>query len=131
MKLKPEQSQKLLRDRGIWITEACDRCTQLLGSVRWTRKDEPGEWCSRACRDGVDTAVSRPTAKTCLECGIPLEGKRADSQFCSGVHRKRFTKSSTAKKVAFIAETPIGKQGLMDVQNGGSTNTLIRRVQGL
>jgi hypothetical protein len=59
MKLTPEQSQKLLQERGIWITEACDRCGQLLGSVRWTRKGEPGEWCSAACRDGVK--AERPT----------------------------------------------------------------------
>jgi len=65
MKLTQEQSQKLLRERGIWITEACDRCGKLLGSVRWTRKGEPGEWCSAACRDGIKKPVSQ--SRTCLE----------------------------------------------------------------
>jgi hypothetical protein len=60
MKLTKEQSQKLLRERGIWITAACDRCRQLLGAVRWTTKGEPGEWCSAACRDGVK--AERPTS---------------------------------------------------------------------
>ena len=52
MRLAPKQSLKLLRERGIWITEACDKCGRLLGSVRWTKRGEPGEWCSRECRDG-------------------------------------------------------------------------------
>ena len=59
MKLTKEQSQKLLRERGIWVTEACDKCGQLLGAVRYTRRGEPGEWCSDVCRDGAGQAVAR------------------------------------------------------------------------
>ncbi|MGH9690187.1 MAG: hypothetical protein ACRD4C_03655 [Candidatus Acidiferrales bacterium] len=62
MKLTREQSQKFLNERGIWITEACDKCGRLLGSVRWTRKGEPGEWCSAACRDGVKAERTTPTS---------------------------------------------------------------------
>jgi hypothetical protein len=67
MKLTKEQCQKLLHDRGIWVTNACDKCGQLLGSVRWTRRGEPGEWCSAECRDGVSVsapklAVTEPLA---------------------------------------------------------------------
>src|SRR5580704_8248650 len=131
MKLSREQSQKLLQERGIWITNACDKCGQLLGAVRWTRRGEPGEWCSAECRDGIKISRSKPSSKTCLECGVTLEGKRADSEFCSDVHRKRFAKSSTARKRQFIAETPIGKQGLTNAQNGGSMNTLSRPTQAL
>src|SRR5579872_1166058 len=54
MKLTREQSQKLLHERGIWVTDACDKCGQLLGAVRWTRRGEPGEWCSAECRDGLN-----------------------------------------------------------------------------
>jgi hypothetical protein len=53
MRLMREQSEKLLREHGVWITEACAKCGRLLGAVRWTRRGEPGEWCSAACRDGV------------------------------------------------------------------------------
>lgn len=60
MKLTREQSQKLLRERGIWITEACDKCGRLLGAVRWTRRGESGEWCSAVCRDGGN--AERPTS---------------------------------------------------------------------
>src|SRR5580692_10923044 len=62
MKLTREQSQKLLQERGIWITNACDKCGQLLGAVRWTRKGEPGEWCSAECRDGVKAKTKVPVA---------------------------------------------------------------------
>jgi len=59
MKLTKEQSQKLLHERGIWVTEACDKCGQLLGAVRYTRRSEPGEWCSELCRDGAEQAAER------------------------------------------------------------------------
>jgi hypothetical protein len=44
MQLNRQQRQKPQNERGIWVTDACDKCGQLSGSVRWTRKDEPGEW---------------------------------------------------------------------------------------
>jgi hypothetical protein len=40
MKLASEQAQKLLCDLGIWATDACDKCGQLLGSIRWMRGGE-------------------------------------------------------------------------------------------
>ena len=131
MKLTREQSKKLLQERGIWVTNACDKCGQLLGSVSWTRKGEPGEWCSALCRDGVSPRARKESSKTCRECGVSLQGKRTGSEFCSDVHRKRFAKSSTARKSAFIAETPIGKQGLTDAQNAVSMNTLTRAPEAL
>jgi hypothetical protein len=85
VKLNRQQSQKLLQERGIWITEACDRCGRLLGSVCWTQRGEPGDWCSAECRDGVagPVPILKATAKECLECGVPLQGKRSDSEYCT------------------------------------------------
>jgi hypothetical protein len=54
MRLTEEQSRELLRLHGVYVTEACDKCTRILGHVRYTIKDQPGEWCSRLCRDGVE-----------------------------------------------------------------------------
>jgi len=62
MNLTREQSQKLLQERGIWVTDACDKCGQLLGAVRRTRRGEPGEWCSAPCRDGTSGPRSIATA---------------------------------------------------------------------
>lgn len=52
--LREELRKRLLADRGIDVTEACDNCGQLLGPVRYTRKNESGVWCSRECRDGKE-----------------------------------------------------------------------------
>jgi hypothetical protein len=57
MRLTREQSQKLLQERDIWITDACNKCGQLLGAVRWIRRGEPGEWCSELCRDDATAAA--------------------------------------------------------------------------
>ena len=56
MRLTEEQSRGLLAKHGVYVTEACDGCGKILGHVRFTRKDQPGEWCSRECRDGVEAA---------------------------------------------------------------------------
>jgi hypothetical protein len=58
MRLTPEQ-QAEIRERGICANEACDTCGKILGAVRYTRRGEPGEWCSRECRDGVAAVHSR------------------------------------------------------------------------
>ena len=63
MKLNREQSEKLLHEGGISTTDACDSCGKLLGSVRYTCRGEPGEWCSALCRDGIE-AVVRCEART-------------------------------------------------------------------
>jgi hypothetical protein len=131
MQLNRQQSQKLLNQRGIWVTEACDKCGQLLGPVRWTRKGERGEWCSQACRDGMKVSAPKQSSKKCRECGVSLTGKRADSEFCAPAHRMRFRKSQTGQNCDISAKTPIGKQGLTEAQNGGSTNTLTRPTQTL
>lgn len=132
MKLSREQSQKLLRERGIWTTEACDRCGNLLGSIRWTRKGESGEWCSTECRDGITEEPLHQT--TCLECGVSLQGKRSDSEFCSDVHRKQYRrcrKSSRSQKCGNSPDTLIAKQGLTEAQNDGTTDTLTTSSQAL
>lgn len=50
MILAEAQQAQLLHERGIFTTECCDRCGQLLGAVRYTRAGEQGVWCSRQCR---------------------------------------------------------------------------------
>lgn len=57
VKLSEAQSRELLAKHGVYVTEACDKCGQILGPVRFTRDDQPGESCSRECRDGVQAAA--------------------------------------------------------------------------
>jgi len=56
MKLNTEQRNKIREEHGICCNEACDRCGRMLNEVRWTRRGESGEWCSRECRDGLEKA---------------------------------------------------------------------------
>jgi hypothetical protein len=59
MNLTTAQSYELLSRHGCYATSACDKCGKLLGAVRYTRKDEAGEWCSRECRDGKALSVRK------------------------------------------------------------------------
>jgi len=57
--LTVQQSYELLAKHGVFARECCDRCSQLLGAVRFTRKNEAGEFCSRACRGDVRSRRER------------------------------------------------------------------------
>ena len=59
MKLTEEQSRELFRRTGNYLKEACDRCGKPLAEVRYTRRGEPGEWCSELCRDGEEAVAQR------------------------------------------------------------------------
>lgn len=60
MIIREELRRRLLAERGIYVNEACDKCGQLLGAVRWTRRGELGVWCSKACRgDAERPAIHR------------------------------------------------------------------------
>lgn len=96
MKLSREQSQKLLLEHGIWITEACDKCVRLLGAVRWTRKGEPGEWCSQECRDGIAAAAKteqRESARRRARLGFKPSGRprkhESNAQKCRQYRNRR------------------------------------------
>ena len=96
MKLNNAKSYALLEKHGCYVSEACDKCGQVLGPVRYTRKGDTGVWCSRQCRDGAEAREP----KACRHCGAKLpEGKRRGAAFCDdackqAAHR---TKSRTAK----------------------------------
>ena len=54
MVLPPELQNRLRGERGVCAAEACDRCGQILGAVRFTRAGDSGVWCSRECRGDGD-----------------------------------------------------------------------------
>jgi hypothetical protein len=103
MHLSPAQSYALLEKHGSYIKEVCDKCGAGIGPVSFTRKDQIGVWCSRECRDGIppNSALTNRPARVCLECGVTLIGKRADSEFCSSAHKMRFhRKAKLASRIA-------------------------------
>jgi len=89
MRLTREQTEKICREHGSWVNEACDKCGAILGPVRYTRRGEEGEWCSRECRDG-DKAI---TPGRCCGCGASLQGKRRGAKWCSDTCRDRVNHS--------------------------------------
>ena len=70
MKLTTEQAYQALVKHGCFLTAACDKCGKLLAELRFTRKGEPGEWCSRECRDG-EAAVAQREARRKRSAGRP------------------------------------------------------------
>jgi hypothetical protein len=112
MKLDEKQTRHLLRMHGTFLTEACDQCGQLLGSVRFTRHGECGAWCSRACRDGVDHS---PTL--CRGCGTSLIGKRRGAIYCDRTCRMRTVRKEVHDSLN-IVNTPIQKAGVTDAISG-------------
>jgi len=59
MMLREELRRRLLEHRGIYVTEACDKCGKLLTWVRYTRKGDTGVWCSRECRGDCKREIRR------------------------------------------------------------------------
>jgi hypothetical protein len=95
MLLSREASNSMLERFGVYAKEACDRCGQILGPVRFTRAGESGAWCSRQCRDGADVVAPG----TCRNCGGSLSGFRRGTTHCSATCRKRDARESqTASK---------------------------------
>jgi hypothetical protein len=91
MKLSHEQCRKIFLERGCWLTSVCDECGRLLGATRYTFKGQKkGEWCSRLCRDGVESKAPG----LCQSCGGSLHGKRRGTRFCSDTCRKRDAKQN-------------------------------------
>ena len=112
MRLTEGQSHDLLRTHGVYVAEVCDRCRQILGHVRFTRRNQPGAWCSRACRDGVDHIPF-----VCRGCGTSLVGKRRGAIYCDRTCRMR-TVRKQVRNGANIVNTPIEKTGVTDTISG-------------
>src|SRR5262249_34862572 len=70
-----------------WPVETCSRCSGTIHNAPFLSKSEPGEFCSRRCRDLQDeteTKVRRGRRfRECLGCGRKFLGKRANNTTCS------------------------------------------------
>jgi len=100
MRLTTEQSYALLEKRGCYASQACDKCGQILGPVRFARRNDSGAWCSRDCRDGA-AAHAPGTCKTC-KAQLP-EGKRRGAMYCDDACKQAAYRS---KADARLSETP-------------------------
>jgi hypothetical protein len=121
MRLTEAQSRALLGTHSAHVTEACDGCGKILGPVRYTSREEKGEWCSQLCRDGVERK-----AGVCRNCSTLLNGKRKGSIYCDRTCRMRAVRKAS-KDLQIIVNTPIGKQGLTKCQKAGQGDTFRNR----
>jgi len=87
MKLSVEQKKFLREGRDIIADEICDTCGATLGCIRFTRKGEPGEWCSRRCRDGKVEAAAIEARREKRRAGRPR--KYTDDAEKQRAYRKR------------------------------------------
>ena len=87
-----------VRSQGLYITEKCDECGELLNqSVRYTITGKPEVYCSAACRDSAffgdrQEAKKDATPGKCRHCGGSLKGKKRGSIFCDDACRKALSR---------------------------------------
>jgi hypothetical protein len=84
VKLAGEQQLRIRELRGACGNEACDKCGKVLAEVRFTVKDQPGEWCSRLCRDGE--VANRGNCQHC-KSALPI-GFRRGARYCDAACKK-------------------------------------------
>src|SRR5713101_8359660 len=67
---------KISGNKAGWIVGKCSRCHgHILNAPFLVSADEPGEFCSRACRDNEEHTLTRKTRrrtrhfKECKQCG--------------------------------------------------------------
>jgi len=111
MKLTADQKKKLREESGICANEACDTCGKVLDSVRFTRKGEPGEFCSRECRDGkaqaeaVEARRERRAERLGRPVKYPNERARRAAEKAQNASRQRDWRSRMAQSNAKVAVT--------------------------
>jgi hypothetical protein len=108
MELSSAKQAELKEPHGICANEACDKCGVPLGFLRFTVKDQSGEWCSRVCRDGIEAAERyaatrkhrgqsapvAPVKRACAFCELVLPDNHP-SKFCDATCQRnaRFSKN--------------------------------------
>ena len=111
MKLTVQQAYALLEKHGSYVTEPCDTCGKGIGPVRFTRKDDPGVWCSRECRGDTPR-----TKGACQSCGTTLAGERKGTKFCSD--RCRVTANRKSQTAQNSRNTPRKTKALTGAGRG-------------
>ena len=117
MKLTAELQAKVFAVYGVCANEACDKCSRVLGEVRWTRKDEPETYCSQTCRDNKPVASG-----TCLHCMLPLPKDHSPlSRYCDRTCRQNAYMLRKAGQD--FSKNPINRQSDDDLQGFSMNRT--------
>ena len=122
MLLTTAQAYDLLAKHGVFVREACNRCGQVLGPVRYTRRGESGEWCSRECRGDAETPAIR-------KGGRPRKYRTPEQSRAAKTAQQR-----VYRDVAVWKKPPsnlCGNKGLAGVKNGSLAYPLIHIREAL
>jgi len=96
MLLTVAQAYELLATRGVFAREVCNVCRQVLGPVRFTRRDRAGEWCSRECRGDAGT-ISR------LRPGRPRKYRNVrDARAAKTAQQRNYRRRADVEKTVCI-----------------------------
>jgi hypothetical protein len=97
MQLTPEQQSQIRERYGVIANERCDACSQVLGWIRFTRRGEPGEFCSRKCRDGQERpAKAQKTLEQAINRGQGRKRNTSRVRLSSLTHAKAVNSTVSA-----------------------------------
>jgi hypothetical protein len=76
-----------------WPVGTCFRCSSTIHNAPFLSKSEPGEFCSRTCRDLQNETETKARRirhfRECQGCGRKFLGKRANNTTCSANCRQK------------------------------------------
>jgi hypothetical protein len=90
-----------------WIVGRCTRCQCAVYNAPFLSASEPGEFCSRDCRDSrpQESKARRERHYTnCLGCGRKFLARRVNNTTCSARCRQKVCRGSESEAVSQIPE---------------------------
>ena len=90
-----------------WIVGKCARCNGHIFNAPFLSACEPGEFCSRDCRDSRPQQSKAQTERhyaDCLGCGRKFLARRANNTTCSDKCRQKACRNSQSEAVSQIPQ---------------------------
>jgi hypothetical protein len=90
-----------------WVVGTCARCQGHIYNAPFLSASEPGEFCSRDCRDSRPQENKTRRARhyaDCLGCGRKFLARRANNTTCSAKCRQTACRRSESEAVSQIHE---------------------------
>src|SRR5258707_10123050 len=90
-----------------WVVGKCSRCHGAIHNAPFLSASEPGEFCSRDCRDSRNQESKARRARhyaDCLGCGRKFLARRGNNTTCSARCRQKACRRSETVGVSQIPE---------------------------
>lgn len=102
--------KNMLKGRAVksgWIVGTCARCHGQIYNAPFLSASEPGEFCSRDCRDSrpqQSKARRERHYADCLGCGRKFLARRANNTTCSDKCRQKASRTQQSEAMSQIHE---------------------------